>query len=414
MKLTKRFLFILVTFLILLNTPIFSFADEISLNSKAAILVEYNTGKILYEKNSTQRMFPASTTKIMTAILVLETCNLNDIVTVSSRSIENIPTAYVTCDLRVGEEISIKDLLYALMLPSANDAAYVLAEHVGGSVQGFSNMMNSKAMEIGCTNTHFVNPNGIHDEAHYSTAYDLYLIANYAMKNETFRKIVATTEYTLPATNKYPNYDRILKNTNALLNPTSRNYYYEYAIGIKTGTTNAAKNCLVSMSSRDGLEFIAVTLGGDTTSNGLDSRFVDTKKLFNYAYDNFTLTKLKEKNSIIETIEIENATKETKNLDLLIQDTIIVFNNVNTDANEILPEIKLNENLFAPISKGDIVGSIKYTVDNVEYTSNLIASNNVEAKADLTIYILITGIVLLILGFKILPKKKKNKKRRKK
>jgi hypothetical protein len=117
------------------------------------------------------------------------------------------------------------------------------------------------------------------------------------------------------------------------------------------------------MSSRDGLEFISVTLGGGTTSNGLDSRFVDTKKLFDYAYDNFTLTKLKEKNSIIDTIEIENATKETKNLDLVIQDTITVFNNVNTDANEILPEIKLNENLFAPISQGEIVGSIKYTVD---------------------------------------------------
>ena len=315
MKLIKRFCWILVSFLILLNINTYSFSAEISLNSKAAILIEYNTGKILYEKNSTQRMFPASTTKIMTAIIVLENCNLQDTVTISATSIENIPSSYVTCDLQVGEELTVEDLLYALMVPSANDAAYALAEHVAGNIQNFANMMNSKAIEIGCTNTHFVNPNGIHDEAHYSTAYDLYLIANYAMKNDTFRKIVSTTEYSLPATNKYPNSDRLLKTTNFLITPSSNSYYYEYAIGIKTGYTSAAKNCLVSMASRDGLEFITVTLSGGTTSSGLNSRFIDTKKLFNYAYDNYTLTKIKESNTIIETIEIENATKLNKQND---------------------------------------------------------------------------------------------------
>lgn len=411
MKLTKKFLLFLVAFLFLLNIPIFTFADEISINSKAAVLVEYRTGKILYEKNSTQKMFPASTTKIMTAILVLENCDLTETVTVSATALENIGPGYVTCNLQIGEELSVKDLLYALMLPSANDAACVLAEHVGGSVQGFSNMMNAKALEIGCTNTHFVNPNGIHDETHYSTAYDLYLIADYAMKNETFRKIVATTAYTLPKTNKYPNSDRVLKTTNALLDPSSKNYYYEYAIGIKTGYTSAAGNCLVSMSSRDGLEFIVVTLGGSATSSGLNARFADTQKIFDYAYEHFTLTKLKEQNSIIETIEIENASKETKNLDLLIQDTITVFNNVETNTDNILPEIKLNENLMAPIYSGDVVGTIKYTVDNVEYTSKLLASTDVIPKPDLTIYIFIAGIVLLFIAIGIMPKKKRKRKK---
>ena len=414
MKLTKKSLLFLVAFFILLNIPLFSFADEISINSKAAVLVENNTGKILYEKNSTEKMYPASTTKIMTAIIVLENCNLSDIVTVSASALDNIPSGYVTCNLQVGEELSVENLMYALMVPSANDAACVLAEHVGGSIQGFSNMMNSKALEIGCTNTHFVNPNGIHDDAHYSTAYDMYLIADYAIKNPSLKKFITATEYTLPATNKYPNTDRVLKTTNQLINPDSENYFYEYAIGIKTGYTSQAGNCLISMASRDGLEFITVTLGGSATSSGLNARYVDTKTLFNYAYDNFTLTKLKEENTIVETIEIENATKETKSLDLIIQDTITVFNNVKTKTNEIIPEIKLNENLFAPIAKGDVVGTIKYTVDSVEYTSKLLANADVIEKTDMSIYVLIGGIIILFIAISIMPKKKNKKKKMRK
>ena len=414
MKLTKKSLLFLVAFLILLNIPLFSFANEISINSKAAVLVENNTGKILYEKNSTEKMYPASTTKIMTAILVLENCNLSDIVTVSASALDNIPSGYVTCNLQVGEELSVENLMYALMVPSANDAACVLAEHVGGSIQGFSNMMNSKALELGCTNTHFVNPNGIHDDAHYSTAYDMYLIADYAIKNPSLKKFITATTYTLPATNKYPNTDRVLKTTNQLINPDSENYFYEYAIGIKTGYTSQAGNCLLSMSSRDGLEFITVTLGGSATSSGLNARYIDTKELFNYAYDNFTLTKLKEENTIIETIEIENATKETKSLDLIIEDTITVFNNVKTKTNEIIPEIKLNENLLAPITKGDVVGTIKYTVDSVEYTSKLLANSDVVEKQDMSIYVLIGGIIILFIAISIMPKKKSKKKKMRK
>lgn len=413
MKLNKRFLVLLVTFLFLLNIPLFSLATDISINSKAAVLVERSTGKILYEKNSTQKMFPASTTKIMTAILVLENCNLTDKVTVSVTALENIPTGYVTCNLVAGEELSVEDLLYALMVPSANDAAFVLAEHVGGSIQGFSNMMNAKALEIGCTNTHFVNPNGIHDEAHYSTAYDMYLISDYAMKIPQMKKFVTATTYTLPATNKYPNADRILKTTNDLINPNNSTYYYPYAVGIKTGYTSEAGNCLLSMASRDGLEFMTVTLGGNSVS-GKNARYVDTTKLFNYAYDNFTLTKLKEKNSIIETIEIENGSKETKNLDVLIEDSITVINNKETDTSQIVPEIKFNDNLLAPISVGDTVGTIKYTVDDVEYSSKLIAVSNVDVKSDFSLYFIIVGIILLFIAFTIKPKKKRNVKKSKK
>lgn len=408
-----KFKIILLFCLMIIGIQSVAFADELNLNSEAAILVEVSTGRIIYEKNSTKQMYPASTTKVLTAILVIENCELDEIVTVRESALSNIPSGYVTCNLQVGEQLSVKDLLYALMIPSANDAAYVLAEYVAGSVEDFSVMMNDKARQLGCKTTHFVNPNGIHEDSHYSTAYDLYLIADYAMKNEFFRNLVATTEYTLPATEKYPNEDRILKTTNELLNENSRKYFYKNAIGIKTGYTSKAGNCLIGGASRDGLEFIAVVLNGGTTNEGLNSRYVDSKKLFEYAYDNFTLTKIIEKGSVVQTLEIENATKETKHLDLVIDETITVVNNKSIDMNSVIPEITLREVLEAPIAAGEEIGTIKYKVDDIEYSAKLLAKTSVE-KVDYSIYLIIAAVILLFIASTMLKSsKKKNRKRRK-
>lgn len=401
MKLKNKLL--LIAFVILLSIIITrpsSYAATPSIVSESAIIVEVSTGKIIYEKNSTKQMFPASTTKVMTAILTIENCNLTDIVTVSETALSNIPQGYVTCGLVAGEELTIKDLLYALMLPSANDAAYVLAEHIGGSVEGFSDMMNKKATELGCTSTHFVNPNGIHDDNHYSSAYDLYLIAKYAMQNETFRNVVATKEYTLPATNRYESNDRVLKTTNRLLEESS-NSYYKYAIGIKTGYTSKAGDCLISEASRDGLDFIAVTLNGD--------RFDDSKRLYNYAYDNYTLTKIIETGSIVETVEIEKATKDTKNLDVIIDKSITVINNKSLDMSSIIPEINYQKDLIAPIEANTVIGTIKYKIEDIEYSANLLAKNNVE-KQSYAIYFIGAGIALLFASLIIMPKKKKRRR----
>ena len=408
-----KFKIILLFCLMIIGIQSVAFADELNLNSEAAILVEVSTGRILYEKNSTKQMYPASTTKVLTAILVIENCELDEIVTVRESALSNIPSGYVTCNLQVGEQLSVKDLLYALMIPSANDAAYVLAEYVAGSVEDFSVMMNDKARQLGCKSTHFVNPNGIHEDSHYSTAYDLYLIADYAMKNEFFRNLVATTEYTLPATEKYPNEDRVLKTTNELLNENSRKYFYKNAIGIKTGYTSKAGNCLIGGASRDGLEFIAVVLNGGTTNEGLNSRYVDSKKLFEYAYDNFTLTKIIEKGSVVQTLEIENGTKETKHLDLVIDETITVVNNKSIDMNSVIPEITLKEVLEAPIAAGETIGTIKYKVDDIEYSAKLLAKTSVE-KVDYSIYLIIAAVFLLFIASTMLKSsKKKTRKRRK-
>ncbi len=391
-----------------------SSANELDLNSEAALLVEVNTGKVLFEKNADKVMYPASTTKILTAIVVLENCDLSEMATVSESALSNIPSGYVTCNLQVGEEMSVNDLLHALLIPSANDAAFVLAEHVGGSVQGFSDMMNKKAKEIGCTNTHFVNPNGIHSDDHYSTAYDLYLMGKYAMQNETFKSIVSKTEYTLPATNKYPNEDRVLHTSNALIDPKNKNYYYEPTIGIKTGHTSQAGNCLVAESSKNNIELIAVILNGGTTSNGLNARFVDTKTLFEYGYENYSYDNIIEKNTPVTTIEIENGTKETRNLNLVAEETQTAFHSKSTDLSTISPEITLEENIFAPITAGTVLGTAKYNVDGLEYETKLLAESDVEQKLDISIILLIVGFTLLMLSMIVSRKgrKKKRKSRR--
>ena len=430
LKKLKRVILSTLLIFILTTFSITSYAAEkITISSGAGLLIERSSNRILFEKNAYEIMYPASTTKILTAIVVLENAELDELATVSKNALETIPNGYVTCNLQIGEELSVKDLMYALMVKSANDAAVVLAEHVGGSVEGFADMMNQKAKEIGCKNTHFVNPNGIHDENHYTTAYDLYLMADYALSfkhTNEFRDFVSRTSYTLPATNLYPADDRIFSTTNELIkinnNDRIDNYYYKNALGIKTGHTSQAGYCLVSSSSRDDLEFISVILDGGFDSRGLSERYTETIKLFNFGYDNFTLTKIKEANNIIDTIIVEKATKETESLNLLIKDSITVINDKSTDVDKINPDIKLNENIIAPITKGDVLGTITYTVDDIDYTSDLIAAHDVE-KFDITFELLVTGIFMLVLGFLLLVSrelsrrnykpKKKYKKRRK-
>ncbi len=275
--------------------------NSIDIYAPSAILIEKETGDILYQKNAFNIMYPASTVKIMTAILVLENRSLDELVTVSASSISSVPYGYTLSGIQAGETLTIEDLLYAMLIPSGNDAANALAECVGGSIEEFANMMNEKAIQIGCENTNFTNPNGVHDENMYTTAYDLALIAKYAMNIDEFRTIVSTLTYTLPSTNVYPSADRVLTNSNHLINPTS-SHYYEYAIGIKTGYTNAAQNCLVAGAMKDNDEFIVVILGSAESNLGNQAKFVDAQKLFEFGftyYKDYKIKNEKDNNSIV-------------------------------------------------------------------------------------------------------------------
>ena len=396
------------TFSSTLATVLAEKTDELekNLSSEAVLLMEASTGKVIYENNGYEKKYPASTTKIMTAILAIEHCNLNETATAREFAINSVPSGYSTANIQIGETLSVKDLLYALMLQSANESAVILAEHVSGSQEAFANLMNKKAKEIGCKNTHFVNPNGIHDENHYTTAYDLALIAQYAMKNQTFRDIVKTTSFTLPATTSYPSESRTYANTNNLIIYDARNrpdnYYYKYATGIKTGYTSAAKNCLVASAEKNGIEYISVVLGASITyenTGSVSHRYVDTIALFDYAFDNFSFRKLKAANNLIKTIKIENGKKDKNSLDLLISSDVNSLVSIDNKNTQIEPEITLKEGLAAPIAKGDIVGTISYKVEGINYTTDLIAGNDVEEfkASKIGIYILLFLILIIVI-----------------
>lgn len=422
MKRTKKF-FIFFIFIFVFNLVSSAFAAsleentqelEASIDSGAVLILEETTGKVIYEKNGYDRMFPASTTKIMTAILAIENCNLDETATASEYAINSIPEGYSNASIQVGEVLTVEDLLYALMVTSANESAIVLAEHVSGSEEAFCWLMNDKAKELGCQDTHFVNPNGIHNEDHYSTAYDLALIAKYAMQNDTFRKIVKTTSYTLPATNAYPAEDRTFTNTNSLIIYDNRNradnYYYEYATGIKTGYTSQAGNCLVSSAEKNGMSYINVVLNapvGYTTAGTISHRYLDTIALFDYAFDNYSFRKLKSKDSLIKTVSIKNGEKNANSLDLLISDEVTVLASIDNRDSEIEPEITLNEDLSAPISKGEVVGSITYRIEGLKYTTDLIAGNDVNELKEFDMkFFVILGIVILLVLVIILIRKR--------
>ena len=393
---------------------------EKNLGSEAVLIMESSTGKVIYEKNGYAKKYPASTTKILTAILAIEHCNLDESATASEFAITSIPSGYSTANIQIGETLSVKDLLNVLMIQSANEAAVILAEHVSGSVEAFSELMNQKAEEIGCKNTHFVNANGVHSDNHYTTCYDLALIADYAMKNKTFRDIVKTTSYTLPATTAYPAESRTFMNTNNLIIPDFRNksdnYYYEYATGIKTGYTTPAKNCLVSSAEKNGIQYICVVLGAGTPYiNGevVSYRYTDSISLFNYVFDNFSFRKLRAERDNIKTIEIKNAKKGANDLRLLIASDVDALVSIDNKNSEIEPTIQLKDDLKAPISKGDIVGTISYKVEGLEYTTDLIAANSVEEyKANYTwIYLLVGGfavLVLIVVGIRFYNHRKKH------
>ncbi|MBP5618500.1 MAG: D-alanyl-D-alanine carboxypeptidase, partial [Clostridia bacterium] len=259
-------------------------ADAPAIGSRVAYVADPATGKVLYEKNAHEAVYPASTTKLLTALLVVENCDLSEMATVSREALRRVPSDYVDADLEVGERLSVLDLLKALLIPSANDVAFVLAEHVSGTTEAFVARMNERAAELGCESVHFVNPNGIHNAEHVCSAYDLFLIARECRKHEVLREIVQTKSFTLPATEQHPEEDRTFLNSNEmlLLGP----YYYSYCTGMKTGRTDAAGECLVASSERDGMELISVVLGGRIV-DGVTERFIDTRSLLDFAYENY-------------------------------------------------------------------------------------------------------------------------------
>lgn len=413
-------LFIILFTLLLLFFPFinYSFANEdVQISAPSVILMDYASGKILYEKNANQRMYPASTTKLMTAILTLENCELSDIATVSYNAIMTVPSGYTNANLHVDEELTIEQLLHILLIPSANDAANVLAEHIAGSVESFSTMMNTKALELGCKDTHFVNPSGIHDENHYSTAYDLALIGKYAMKFDIIKEIVTKETYTLPITNKHDKTDRIFATTNRLvLNKSKNTDYYEYATGLKTGYTLASKNCIVASAKKDNMELICVILGCEKgTANHAENKFSQSKTLFEYGFSHYAYKNLTKANELFKVISPKHASKENSNLDVLYENDINAFITANDLTTDFTPTVTLDEKIKAPISKGSVVGNIRYEIEGITYQTNLIAGQDIQVNTTLsTIFKILAALFLVYLFAQFISRGNKKKRKKKK
>ena len=328
--------------------------NEPAINSRIGVIYDRKSGRVIWGKNENKRVAMASTTKIMTCIIVLENANLNDEITVS---IKAASTGGSRLGLKKDDKITINDLLYGLMLRSGNDAAVALAEHVGGDREGFAKLMNDKAKKLGLKDTHFVTPHGLDDPEHYTTAYELAKITDYALKNEKFAKIVGTKECTISING----YSKQLSNTNELLG------YLQGVNGVKTGFTNNAGRCLVTSVNRNDFEIITVVLGADTKK----IRTSDSIKLIEYAYKNYTKINIedivKEKFDVWKSlnekrIQIEKGKCQNVELEIKeIKNKVIPVRNENIDNIDI--EINCLYNLIAPVEKGTVLGSLKITLN---------------------------------------------------
>lgn len=248
-------------------------------------VLEISTGTILYERNMDEQNYPASITKIMTALLALENCSLDEIVTFSEKAVygNEGDTSHISRD--IGEKMTMEECLYGMMLESANECAWAIGEHIGGSMDAFTKMMNERAAGLGCTNTHFNNPNGLPDEEHWTSAHDMALIAAEAYKNETFRVITGAGSYTIPPTNKHEE-PTPLHNHHKMVYPFHGDYeyLYEYATGGKTGYTNAAGNTLVSYAQKEDMPIVCVVMREKSPYH-----YTDTRTMFDYCFENFKL-----------------------------------------------------------------------------------------------------------------------------
>lgn len=389
---------------------------------EAAILTDRKTGEVLYSKNKDEKMYPASTTKIMTAVLALEKGNLADNVTVTQEAISTITNQHSHMGLKAGETFTLEQLLYGLLVYSANDAANVIGEHIAGSIDAFVAMMNDKAGELGLSGTHYVNTHGFHDDNHYTTAQDLATLTRYAMQNDKFCEIVKTGLYRIPANDIYTQ-ERVLSSTNHLISRyRNTKYFYKYAVGVKTGHTDEAGSCLVSAATKKDAELIAVVLKADPSTDGTLYAFADSAKMFEYVFNNYKYCKIASEGEVVSDSAVYEAKNGTR-VALSPKETIekLLPSDVNTE--EINAEITTIEKIKAPIAKGDTLGSVTYTYMGKELgKTDLVAGNAVERDYVLAVIHTIINIIknplfiiaAIVLIFLIISSNSRRKKRRQK
>jgi len=349
----KRYIVVFLT-IILCNSSI-TYGEDLNLSGESYILMDSRTGRVLYERNGYKKMPMASTTKIMTALVALENGKLDDKITIGNQCVGVEGSSIY---LREGEILTLKDMLYGLMLRSGNDSAIAIALHVGKSTEEFVNLMNQKAKSIGALNTNFINPHGLHDNFHYSTAYDMALITKSAFECEDFGDIVKSKSY---IANREEN--------NYFYNKNKTLWDYSGGDGVKTGYTMSSGRCLVSSASRNGMRLIAVSLNARDWFN-------DNYKLLNYGFNNYKPYIIYDEGQFIKKTNISKGDKKWINF---VTERSCIYPLKDEEREKIKISLEITENLQAPIEKNTKIGYV-YTHLNGQliYKSNLIAKNSIK------------------------------------
>ena len=396
--------------------------EDFDLDAKAGLLIEADTGEILYEKNAHQENYPASLTKVMVALLVFEAIDegrlaLTDSVTATETAFEGLSSDGSTANIVPGETMTVEQLLNCMLIVSANEACNILGEHIYGSVDAFVARMNERAAELGCEHTHFANATGLHNSQHYTTAWDLYLITREAMKHEKFMEICNSKSYTVPATNMTEK-PRELHSTNFLIsNWRARGYVYRDAQGIKTGSTPEAGYCLISSALRGSRHMISVVLGAErvTLEDGVTIQtrsFSETSRMFDWGFDNFSRRDILSSADLIQEVPVALSSEASYVATHAAEDlSCLLPNNIEPEDLERTVTLK-SETVDAPVAAGDVLGTLTLSYKDTVYgETELLALNDVSASWFLTaqrrvvdffakplVKVLLVVLVLLIVG----------------
>ena len=429
----KRVVCLMMVLIVICATMISASAVDYGCNvatkSKAVYLENLDTGAVILDKSSTEKMYPASTTKIMTYAIVADNVEDfdNTMVDINEAVFKDLDPESTVMGLskHVGEKYSIRDLLYGMMLPSGNDAALVLADYVGGgNISAFVEKMNAKAKELGCTGTNFVNPHGLHDPNHYTTAKDLATIAKYAISKPDFMTITGTVSYTPER------FDQPITNTNYMMinNADTAKYYYPNVKGIKTGYTDEAGKCLVTTGSKDGLTYLIVCLGADYSfEEDINYAMLDSCDLYDWVFENMAQRTVYSASEVVKTGHV-NYGKGDDKVSLMPQGELTALLPKNYDQSFVKVEVECNDSIDAPVTKGQSVGTVTVKYDDMTVgTTEAVASKDIALdkakvfwnnlgdwfkKNFILIAIIAILILVLIIVFVVISSAKKKQRER--
>lgn len=379
-----------------------SFNSLLETEADIILLVNTDSETVIFDKNADKRSAPASLTKIVTCMLVLENCaDLSTVVTAKRESIDGLYRQNAaTVGILAGESLSVQDLLYCLMIPSAADAANILADYIGGTIDNFVIMMNDFVKKLGCEDTNFINPTGLDGEGGaYTTANDLYKITKYALQNPTFKELCNIPRKEIAPTEKYP-HTRYLNNTNKVLNSAIKDYYCPYVAGVKTGFSDAAGHCVITTASKSGYNYMLIVMNApqyDIDNDGVEENvaFTDTKKIYEWVFDNIELKKVTSTTDVITVVNV-SLSFDADHVRLVPAEELSALVPIGTESASLTVkpiDSETPKEIKAPVKKGDVLGKAQVLYgDDVVATVDLIAAEDVDRSILLSVWSVIKAI----------------------